>query len=254
VSSLTWLKLARKVPGLNRQPEFPHLESLIEQEGQHASEELLVARWLVPLILTVVGLSVFIPLMIFVHPLFLIGMLGLPTLGIVLGLVFHSMVKSLPPARIELRKQCRKLGERLLGFKNLIGIEPTLSPKVGQLLDEAAKLYLRAKVRADSSANTNLASESVSKAADAMEDAMAKLLQLAEPDGVAAQDAALSGSWAEQILSEMQRLDKAVESSDRNAQASRMIETDALARLRETREEIENTESAVMELRRSIDD
>jgi hypothetical protein len=254
VSSLTWLKLARKVPGLNRQPEFPHLESLIEQEGQHASEELLVARWLVPLILTVVGLSVFIPLMILVHPMFLLGTLGLPSLGIVLGFVFHSMVKSLPPARIELRKQCRKLGERLLGFKNLIGIEPALSPRVGEVLDEAAMLYLRIRSRADSVARSNLGIDSLSKAADAMEDAMAKLLQLAEPDGIAAQDAALSGSWGEQIVSEMRRLDKALESSERNAQASRMIESDALARLRETREEIENTESAVLELRRSIDD
>lgn len=251
MSSLNWLKFARKVPGLSPQPEYPHLESLIEQEGQHASTELLVARWLVPLILTVVGISVFTPLMVAIHPLFSIGLIGLPAVGMTLGLIFHSMVRSLPPARIKLRKQCRKLGERMIGIKSLLGIENPLSPEVGGILDEAAMLYLRAKARAEAA---DTMAEPFKRAADAMEDAMSKLLQLAEPEGAKAQEANVAGGWAEQLLSEMRALDRALDANERNARASEMIEADALARLRETREEIENQHSAVVELRRSLED
>jgi hypothetical protein len=254
MGSLAWLKLSRKLPGLNRQPEYPHLEALIEQEGQNPSSDFMAARWLVPLILTTVGVSVFTPLMIFVHPLFVIGLVGLPLLGVILGLIFHSFVRSVTPARIKLRRQCRKLGEKLIGWKNLLGIESPLSQEAGEILDEAAMIYLKVQARSTGFSPNGTMTEPHAKAERALENAMSKMLELSEQDSAALQNVSVAGGWASQLLEEMRALDAALEASERSSRAAELIEADTFAQLRETREEIQMMDSAVIELRQSIED
>ncbi len=52
----------------------------------------------------------------------------------------------------------------------------------------------------------------------------------------------------------MRALDAAVEASERSSRAAEMIEADTIAQLRETREEIQMMDSAVIELRQSTED
>src|SRR5688572_26233879 len=109
MGALSLLRLARRIPGLAKQSELPNLETLIELESAKPSDEYHIARWLLPLIHTGIGLGVFVPLMNFVDPLFMIGAIGLPLLGITLGTIFHFVAKRISPTQVNLRKRCKKL-------------------------------------------------------------------------------------------------------------------------------------------------
>lgn len=251
MGALSLLRLARRIPGLAKQSELPNLETLIELEALKPSDEYHVARWVLPLVHTAVGLAVFVPLMYLVDPLFVIGAVGLPAIGLTLGTIFHFVAKRISPTQINLRKRCKKLMRRLVGLKNLLGFEGVLSPNVAQVLEESARLYLKCTGGNDGKKpKATVWNEAGQKAEKAMEEAMARMLELADPETSAGQEAELSRGWGFPLLKEMSELEKALE-EHRNNERMAMI-TDpaggAIAGLREARSELERLDSAAEEL------
>jgi hypothetical protein len=254
MSALSWLRIARRVPGLGSQPEMPNLEALIDAEALQLKDEYHIARWVVPLVVGIVGLAVFVPLAVAISPLFLIGAIGMPVTGGILGVIFHLIARSVPPSKIRLRKNCRQLMARLNGLKNILGFNPVLSESVAAVLEEAAKLYLRvcpreAGKRGEKPA-ADLWTDAVLRARLAMDEAMAQMLTLAEPETAAAQEAELARGWAGPLLEEMKATARTIEEH----QARSLVGGGSanllapLAGLRDARQELARLESAVEEL------
>lgn len=251
MGALSLLRLARRIPGLAKQSELPNLETLIELESLKPKDDYHIARWLLPLIHTTIGLAVFTPLTLMVSPWFLIGAIGLPTIGLTLGAIFHFMAKRITPAQINLRKRSNKLMHRFVGLKNLLGFEGVLSPKVAQILEEASRLYLKCTgVVEDKRPQASVWTDAREKAERAMEEAMGRMLELAEPETAAAQEAELSRGWAMPLLREMTALDQALEEHRHNERLAMLTDpaADALAGLRDARSELERLDSATDEL------
>jgi hypothetical protein len=253
MGALSLLRIARRVPGMGNQPELPNLESLIEEEALKTKDEFHIARWVVPLVMSIVGPAVFIPLALAIHPLFLIGCFGLIGLGAVLGTVFHFVAKRQDPTRIALRKSCQKLMHKFVGLKSLLGYSPVLSPKVAPILEEASAVYLRVRPPFENSKRSKERlpwDESYRRAQGAMEEAMAKMLTLAEPETVQAQEVELSKGWAEPLLLEMKAAAEAIEGHIQRSREAALYDSNSapLAGLREARAELERIDSAVSEL------
>lgn len=247
MSSLSWLRFARRLPGLNKQPAFPDLEALVEAEAEKTGDEYHIARWVVPLVLTTVGVAVFVPLSIFISPYFLFGTGGFALVAGILGYAFHLVAKGITPSQIALRKRTRTLRNRLIQLKHLIGLEPALSPAVGEVLNEAARYYLMV---CDDETPEGMWPEARQRAQAAMQEAMTRMLELAEPATAPAQDAALARGWARPLLSEMKALATAIEEHEANQRRSPLAasDRDALAGLREARVELERLDQATQEL------
>lgn len=248
MSSLSTLRFFRRLPGLDKQPTYPDLEALIESEAEKASDEFHIARWVVPLVLSAVGVGVFIPLTIKLSPFFLFGTFGLMTVGAILGLSFHFVAKRITPRQIQLRKRTKTVRGRLVSMRNILGFDPALSPKVGAVLNEAAQLYLQ--VCGEEPDADSLWPEAGDRARAAMEEAMTRMLELAEPENIQAQEAVLARGWAVPLLSEMRALAKALEAHHTNKRMSALTasELDALAGLREARADLERLDQAAQEL------
>ncbi len=252
MSALSWLRIVRRVPGLGSQPELPNLETLIDEEALKTKDGFHIARWVVPLVATVVGTAVFLPLSLVVSPYFLFGAIGLPMLGGLLGLIFHLVARRIPRERIRLRKRCYKLLERLNGLRNLLGFTPVLSESVAAVLDEAASLYLRVRPSQtlDAERSEPIWSSAVDRARSAMDDAMAQMLTLAEPETAAAQEAELARGWAPLLLEEMRTTVQAIEEQRAKALVTGVgeVQLSALAGLMNARQELNRLETAVNEL------
>ncbi|HRK22020.1 MAG TPA: hypothetical protein PLX06_09430 [Fimbriimonadaceae bacterium] len=247
MSSLSWLRFARRLPGLSKQPEYPDLEALVEAEADKTSDEYHIARWVVPLILGTVGAAVFIPLSIFVSPYFLIGTGGLWVTAATLGTIFHWIAKGITPGQVALRKRTRNLRNRMIQVKNLLGFEPALSPKVGEVLDQAARYYLQV---CHEETPVGMWPEARLRARAAMEEAMTRMLELTEPPNGPAQEAVLARGWAMPLLAEMKALAKAMAEHEEGQRRSPIAssDADALAGLREARVELERLDQATQEL------
>lgn len=252
MGALSWLRFVRRVPGFGSQPELPNLESLIEEEALKTKDEYHLARWIVPLATLVVGLSVFIPLTVTVSLFFLFGAIGMPVIGGILGAIFHFVARRVPPSKIRLRKRCHSLLSRLNGLKNILGFTPALSPQVAPVLEEAAGLFLRARLP-DSNASSDvddLWTGAVARARVALDDAMAQMLTLAEPETAAAQEAELARGWALPLLEEMRETVQMIEDQRSKALVTGVGQAQLapLAGLREARQELARLETAVSEL------
>ncbi|MBI5707847.1 MAG: hypothetical protein HZC36_12755 [Armatimonadetes bacterium] len=250
MATLTWLRLSRKVPGMQKGQELPNLEALIEAEGQKPGDDLQLASWLTPLILAGIGVCVFVPLGLFVLPAFYYGTLGLASVGLVVGLVLRKIVKSISPSQVLLRRRSRKLLERMSGLKSILGVEPALSKPVGSVLEEAARIYMKASAGREKVVQSGLWAEAQGRAVHAMEDAMAQMLELSEPETPQGQELLLSKAWVRKLLQEMVELDRALEQHAENARLAALTgsEHDALSGLRNAREELERIETATEEL------
>jgi len=248
MSSLSWLRAVRKVPGLNKQPTYPDLEALVEAEAEKTGDEYHIARWVVPLVGVAAGTAIFLPLAILFSPYFYLGMGGLAAVGSGIGYICHLIARQVSPSQIALRKSTRSLRNRLVTVKNLLGFDPALSPAVGEILNEASKLYLQ--VCHDPKPSPTIWPEAYQRAQAAMEEAMTRMLELAEPATVPAQDAALARGWAGPLLAEMKELAKTLETHERTLKASPLgaSDSDALAGLREARVELERLDQATQEL------
>lgn len=244
------------MPGLGSQQELPNLELLIEAEALKPKNGWHLARWITPLAASVVGLATFIPLTIEFSAYFLIGAIGFPVLGGVLGYLFHLEAKKISPQQIALRNRCYRLMSRLNGLRNLLGWSPVLAPRVGEVLDEAASLYLKVRLPAEAASNggKGLWDEALVRAQKSMDEAMAHMLTLAEPDSAQAQEAELNRGWAEPLLEEMRSAVDAIDAHVRSMRAAAMVESQnpALAGLRDSRLELQRLETAVSELEQEV--
>lgn len=246
MSALSWLRATGKLIGIE-QVSYPHLEALLEREASKPADDFFIAARVVPPVMAAVGL-LFLAIGWGAHKPILDLFTGFFfVLGAVLGVVFNQIDRRITPQRKQLRKAIKKLWMRYRGFKNLIGFEKALAPSVGTVLDEAAAVYLR-HARSDGergSARPGLATRSE----DAIESGMLQLMDLATPEDPALQEAELARGWPLQVLKEMQALDGAMQRED-GMLTTHADARDALSRLREVRMEIEDLESAKIELDR----
>lgn len=249
MAALTILRLARKFPGLTS-PEYPHLETLIEQESVKIKDGYHYARWITPLAGVFLAVACFLPLALTVHPLFWIGTVGLSVVGGVLGWIFHVLAMRISPTQLLLRKRCMTLGQRLITVRNLLGMLPTLSPKVAAFLEEAASIYLAVRPPVEPARGGNVWTEASLKAHRAMDDAMAQMLALAEPETPQAQEVELARGWAQPLLEEMKATAHALVQHSRRESIAAQVDSpiSPLAGLADARADLERLETAVAEL------
>lgn len=223
MSRLTCLRIARWVKGNRADLEYPNLETLVDEEAVKVTDGYHQARWIAPLVGLFFSLACFLPLAMTVHPLFWIGVAGINVLGLGLGAVFHALALRISPSQLTLRKRCILIANRLISARNLLGVAPVISPSVAAVLDEGAKVYLKARPNSERDARcqgSDAWSEAKAKAQLALDEGMAQLLTLAEPDSVAAQEALLEQGWAGPLLSEMRATATALSNQDLAAQLS----------------------------------
>ena len=92
-------------------------------------------------------------------------------------------------------------------------------------------------------------------AVQALESAMANLLELAEPSGAQMQVQALAAGWAEPLLLEMRELDTALDAHARIAATERAVRgNETLAGLRDARLGLQKLDSAIEELDERLTD
>lgn len=257
MSALSFLRLARKLPGLNKQPEYPNLEVLIEEESQKVKDGFHHARWITPLSGLVLALGCFMPLALTVHPLFWIGSAGMVTIGAGLGLIFHRLAIRISPTQLKLRQRCMNLANRMISLKSLFGAMPALSPKVAEILEDAAATYLKVRPSKERDGRAPMPAvwdEARKRAERALDEAMSQMLTLSEPETPQAQEVELNRGWAQTLLAEMKDTAKALEMSSRSAGLAAELDSAAspLANLREARSDLQRLESAVSELEQDI--
>ncbi len=240
--ALSWVRFARRVTGLVRQRELPNLESLIDAESERQPfHNLFILSCAIPAGIATFGFgSVFVA--------WLAGNGGLPlllgsaltvALSAAAWFIFYRLYKSIPPSRMRLRKLIMKLTPRYGSFGNIIGGVQVLSDDFGALLDEASGIYLR-----HCSNDSAQQDDAPDKAVRAIEEAMARLMEVAVSKDRHAQDQALV--WAEPILAELRLLDASLKA---HAITAKMSEADdPLAGLRDARVELEATTTAMNEL------
>ncbi|MBS1722100.1 MAG: hypothetical protein JSS66_03725 [Armatimonadetes bacterium] len=236
---LSWVRFARRMSGLVKQPELPNIESLIDRESdQQPSRNYFVLSCAIPAGIATFGFgSVFVA--------WLAGNTGLPlVLGSVLTAVlagaawylFFRLYKSVSESRRRLRDAVLKFAPRYAGFGNVVAGEHVLTEEYAALLDEAAGLYLR-------HAGT-VAEPATTKALRAIEEAMGKLMEVAASKDRQAQVQALD--WANPVLDELRLLSRSL---DEHARASKVMEQDdPVAGLRQVRAELDGTSEALQEL------
>jgi hypothetical protein len=179
-----------------------------------------------------------------------LGLLVSGALGGAAWFIFDSLDKQIPRSKAQLRKLSEGIRERVGGFSNMIGLQPALSPAVGLILDEASAIYLKhANV---TEAKLLLQGETRFRAVQALEEAMARMLELGQPKTAQEQDLELASGWALPLLQEMRDMDMALNQHMQAALAAQAINTaDPLANLRDARKELLGDESALEELRQS---
>ncbi len=234
---LSWVRVARRVNGLIRQPELPNLEALIdlERDRQPYYNYFILSCAIPAGIGTFGGLSVFAA--------WLSGNKGLPlilgtTATVILSfatwLIFFRLYKSVPASKQKLRKLISKFAPKYASFGNMIAVDPVLSDDFGRLLDEAAGIYLRHFAKDEGSAT---------KAVRAMDEAMTRLMEVAVTQDRHSQDQALI--WAEPMVEELRLLDTSLTA---HALAAQRTYDDPLSALREARVDLESAQSALNEL------
>ncbi|WP_144240941.1 hypothetical protein [Fimbriimonas ginsengisoli] len=239
MGSLTWYRAARRAVGLSSQPEYPNLEALLEAEASQPHSGYFYAARIVPPVGIVVGNGVFVPLAMNFSPLFYIGAVGLSVVGGGLGILFNFLDRSLSPAKKHIRRQAHMIWGRY-GIGSLIGTSPVISPVVGQVLDEAASIYMRHAQRKSST-------EVHRRAFQALEVAMARLMELAAIENAQNQELEFDSGWALPLLQEMRQMDTALARLTQFA-PSGSAPVDPLANLRDARAEVAGIVSAIDEL------
>lgn len=249
MSRLTALHLARWFRKRGVSEELPHLESLVEAEADKVIDGYHLARWIVPLAGVVVGLGVFLRLAMLVHPLFWIGAVGLSLGGLISGIVFHVLAIRISPLQREIRKRCRKLADRMVKLGCLMGQQPALAPEAAGILEEAACAYQRAGRPGSPNAASGVWDDAGRKARLAMEEAMAKMLTLADLESVQAQEAELAKGWAQPLLAEMQATaDALVKAGLRAERHAHLVGESPIGGLAEARLNLERLDAAMQEL------
>ena len=198
MSVFYWLRIARKVGGLYKQPEYPSLEALLLRESQHAGADFgLLSKAIPGAVAFCSALS--IPIAIKNGPMFLL----IPALCLTIAYGLYRLFDYLDHATPKSQQRIRNLADHVLKrhatFANLVGAEPAIAPSVGPVLEEAASIYL--KHWGDEKQALQDGPEA--RARFAIQDAMARLMELAQPDSAQQQELERSKGWTEPLLDEM---------------------------------------------------
>jgi hypothetical protein len=188
----------------------------------------------------------FIPFAFTHHPFVSLFALTSLVFAPALWYICDRMDKSMTPSKRRIRKTSEEIWARYRSLKSIVGVEPALSHNVGQLLDEAAFIYQKHFTPDKPVKNP---SEPYARALNALEEAMARMLELGKPASVQAQELELASGWAKPLLQEMRDMDRALEHHRQAAAATELLGgSDPIAGLREARLELQRTESAMIEL------
>lgn len=230
--------------GMAAQPEYPSLEALLEAEAGQPDQGYFLAARIVPPSGLAIALGIFLPLGLYVHPLFHIGTVVFSLLAVGAWFLFDSLDRAITSGKKQIRKKASVIWSRYGGFGNLVGVEPVLSETVGEVLDEAAAIYLKHSGPGGSPRATN---EAYLRAHQALEFAMAKLLDLAVVSNVRSQELEFEAGWALPLLREMRQMDDALTRLAQYASHA-TLPLDPLANLRDARAELTGVVSAIDEL------
>lgn len=247
MGSLSWLRVATRAVGLSGQPEFKNLEALLEAEEGQPHNDFRVLAKVVPSIVAGAGLLLGCYGIFARIPQVFWGALAVAAIAAPVWILFDRMDKSIRPAKARIRQLSEQIWDRYRRFSNLAGVEPALAHSVGEVLDEAAAIYL--KHSTIDAAQRKLLSEPQVRSINALEEAMARMLDLAMPQTVRSQELELGAGWARPLLQEMKDLDRALDQYKQGSLAPRSDgSVDPLAALREARLELQSIETAVSEL------
>jgi hypothetical protein len=246
MGSLSWYRAARRVVGLEPLQELPNLEALFEAEEGQPAGDYKVLKWVIPSILVVAGCAAFVVGLIQYRPLCFIAPVIWATAAVAWA-VCDRLDKAIRPSKARIRQHSEAIWGRYRGISNMVGIEPAVSAPVAAILDEAAGIYLKHWPVANPP--RFLSEDAYGRGLIAIEEAMARLLELAIPPTARAQELELSAGWAEPLLKEMRAMDEAL---DRHRQAGLALRPDGspdpIAGLRHARQELQGLESAYDEL------
>lgn len=226
---------------MSAQPEYPNLEALLEAEAGQPDKGYYLAARIVPPIGLTIGLGVFLPLALAFSPFFHIGTIGFSLLAAGAWFLFNSLDRAISPSKKQIRKMASLIWGRYGGFGNLMGVEPAVSQTVGEVLDEAAAIYLK------HSGVTGSANEAYRRAYQALEIAMAKILDLAASPNVRNQELEFEAGWALPLLREMRQMDEALTRLAQYA-AHASLPVDPLANLKDARAELAGVVAAIDEV------
>jgi hypothetical protein len=250
MSSLSWIRAARRAVGMSPQSEFPHLEALMESEENQAHYDYRSCAKIIPPLVAILGVitSVMFAL-ILKNQAIVFGSFSGGALATGLWFLFDALDRRIPRTKAQLRKLSEGIWQRYKGVANMIGVNPTLSPSVAPILDEAAGIYLKHLNAADT--RKQVQGESMARAVQALEEAMVRLLELGQPLTREAQDLELNAGWAMPILQEMRDTDQALDRHLQTANAAQAINSaDPRANLRDARMELLGHQTAIEELER----
>jgi len=226
--------------GLAPQAEYPQLEAFLEHEVQNPTVDWRILQIVFTSVFGGMGaLGTIVSLAahkMAIEPLWVIFAVA----GIASWFVCGRLLHTVRPARLQIHKKSEQILGRLSHLTNLVGIQEALAPEVGMVLDEAAGIYRTYCEKADpKDANS-------SRAIQALEAGMAKLLDLGTLESPAAQTLEFDRGWAMPLLREMRRT---AELLDRQRSGGLALSPDdPLATLREARAELEVREAARIEL------
>ena len=243
MSTLHWLRIARRYK-IYKQPEYPNIETLIEADHDKPAGETQLLAKIIPAGIVVFGLGMAILATIVNHNAwYLLTTLGSGVFGVAAWIILDQLAKKTPASRVLVRKRLKTLEQRICGLSNLVGIEPAMSPEVAAIIDEAAGIYIKHREEEPGAFADNRA-----RATTALEEAMAKILELVEQPTLRNQEFELQKGWAQPLLQEMRDLDKALDENLRSSLANPSRVDDPLAQLRQARLELQSIDTAIDEL------
>jgi hypothetical protein len=249
MSALSWFRAARRAIGLPGQPVFTNLEALLETEGRDDRVDFRILARILPIVLLVLNAGIVFAMLRRDNPAALVWALGSCAAAYGLWALLDRCDRAVSRSKVRIRALSRQLRTRYHALTHLIGVEPALSPAVASILDEASGIYLRHAGPCPPE-RRGLLDAPRTRALEAMEEGLARLMELSEPAAPHAQELQLGRGWAQPLLEEMRGLDRLLIELEDGSRTPLCEEADdPLARLREARAELERLDSAVVELR-----
>lgn len=240
MSTLYWIRIARKFTGLKLPAELPNLETLLEAESDQPSNDYRMLSYALPSVFATSGLVFLVPLIVTKILWFVIPIILFVAGAVVAWFVCDRLDKSIPQSRARIRKLSEELVKKFSAFTNIVGVDPAISPNVGAVLDEAAGIYLKhIPAMKDPLCPSH-------NAALALEAAMARIMDLSVPVGIPSQEIELAKDWAQPLLQEMRDTDKVI--ADHAQSGLTRPQDDPRAALREARIELQMSDAAAKEL------